>query len=172
MFPARFKKKRKCVPISSGGGSAALNPPGVFAPLTCWAEKTGLRKRETKLAPTPLRSPLNTATTIQQPHILTREKTVVVFGWCCVWARSISFFLTLFSCFLFFKKKKNQISSSSSSTYFACRAKHEWLWREKENSYTWNHWQEEGKQRPTLFLRLYRHALSSSGLKRHHHHWQ
>ena len=90
----------------------------------------------------------------------------------CVGTLNLFFFFNSIFVFFVFLKKKNQISSSSSSTYFACRAKHEWLWREKENSYTWNHWQEEGKQRPTLFLRLYRHALSSSGLKRHHHHWQ
>jgi hypothetical protein len=61
-------------------------------------------------------SPLNTATTVQQPHTLTREKTVVVLVWCCVGTLNL-FFNFIFGCFWFLKKEQHSRSSSSSSTF-------------------------------------------------------
>ncbi len=83
-------------------------------------------KRETKFAPMPF---LFTAKhghyCTTTAHTNKREE-----GWCCVGTLNL-FFNFIFGCFLFLKKNKI-LGLLLHHQHFACREKHEWLWRERK----------------------------------------
>ena len=125
-------------------------------------------KRETKFAPMPF---LFTAKhghyCTTTAHTNKREE-----GWCCVGTLNL-FFNFIFGCFLFLKKNKI-LGLLLHHQHFACREKHEWLWRERKKIAILETIDKKKKNNAPLSSYAYigHAALSSSGLKRHHHHWQ